>query len=727
MSRVHSGGCRARHWRDRVVSLPKLSPRDPYTNSRESLLPYMSFQSTLGYLRSPPKGYLVPGVDIIGGLAAIREKLRKGSYKNQLEWALDMRQLWAAVSDGHFAYTPALLTTFFFERTLNMTSVSSDGLSLPKIYDINDVMSGSGLDSVSDIESIDGTPIQDFLGVAAAVQGTQDPDAQFNSLFWSIPGIGSVPGATFDFTLPDKHTVRFTNGTTRDYRNLASTTIDFSDIDSGEKLHAAVEIPPDTPPTKLRRRDDSDLPPAATSVPGYPSPVEIHRDGYIAGYFLNTTAHSNVAVLVLTSFESATDDSSSTPGAQTAEFEETRRVIRDFFAACAKAGRTKLIIDVSKNGGGLVFQGFEAYRNLFPKAQAWSGARLRANAALDIEGAATFGTPDQIESAILDPSTSKPYTSWDAMYGPKVFPEDRETNMLVYDFTNSSLTSEPNFPPFTITGSDPSDPPPKQPFAKDDIVVVTDGYCGSTCTIFVGLLQREAGVRTVALGGRPLSQPMQAVGGVKGSQVNSIAALQSTWSSVASISTLQNTSWSSVASVSTLQNTRSDAASIPASISSIFPTANDTLPPLQPTDLSSITLNYRNAYPQNAQSGPPAHFLYEAANCRRFYRPEHLQDMTTQWSDVADVAWGGAPCVPGSATGKNNTMADRTVGYSDAVLSKQSVYDGPGSLTNADWIALGKNRTGSLELIADATTSGAARVGMSLSVVVGVVLGMTLL
>lgn len=55
-----------------------------------------------------------------------------------------------------------------------------------------------------------------------------------------------------------------------------------------------------------------------------------------------------------------------------------------------------------------------------------------------------------------------------------------------------------------------------QPFKAEDIVIVYDGYCASTCTIFSELMRQQAGVKTIALGGRPNKDIIQAVGGVKG-------------------------------------------------------------------------------------------------------------------------------------------------------------------------------------------------------------------
>lgn len=59
----------------------------------------------------------------------------------------------------------------------------------------------------------------------------------------------------------------------------------------------------------------------------------------------------------------------------------------------------------------------------------------------------------------------------------------------------------------------------EQPFEAENIVIVYDGYCASTCTIFSELMRQQAGIKTIALGGRPTKDIIQAVGGVKGTNV----------------------------------------------------------------------------------------------------------------------------------------------------------------------------------------------------------------
>ncbi|KAK0614878.1 hypothetical protein B0T17DRAFT_370680 [Bombardia bombarda] len=654
------------------------------------LLPFISFQSTLGYLKSPPKGYLLPGIDVIGGFVQMREKLKSGGYKSQFDFTTDITKIFNAAADGHFGYTPSLNSVFSFTRSLSIASVSSDGIELAKIYDVGDLQLSS---SISDIVSIDDTPIAEFLAAEAARVQCQDPDAQFNLLFSSIPSTASTGGvASPGFqaaaaTVPDSHKVEFANGTTKTYPNKASVNRDFTGIDSGSALHTVVELPPSTTSSgaQTSRRDESNSTttteaPAATSVVGYPSPRTIHKSAYISGYFLDS--HPDTCVLVLYSF--APLETGSPSFNETAELYETRRVFRDFFSACAAAGRTRLIIDVSANGGGIVFQGFELYRNLFPTAKAWSGNRVRAHPATDLYGRLTYNTTPaeyQVLSAwTLDPKTNQRFPSWHDFFGPTAMTaggRQNETAMAVYDFANPATavlsTTEPIAHPFIVTGFDPADPAPPQPFKQDNIIVLTDGICASTCTVFTGLMQHEQNIRTVAMGGRPLKAPMQAVGGVKGSQV------------------LQFTNMQEI-QIAVLDGTNTTVVS--PDLARVLPPTGPA--PLQPVDLKGASFNWKNAYAEDKAGADdvPAQFLYEAANCRRFYTAEHLSDIQALWRDVADVAWNNAACAPGSSSANSEgkwTISSDAPGYTDDVVSAQKPYDGPGSLTSEAWLALGRS------------------------------------
>lgn len=50
----------------------------------EGIKTMVQFQSTLAYLKTPPEGYLYPGVDIVDGLDQITDSLAQGKYSNEV-------------------------------------------------------------------------------------------------------------------------------------------------------------------------------------------------------------------------------------------------------------------------------------------------------------------------------------------------------------------------------------------------------------------------------------------------------------------------------------------------------------------------------------------------------------------------------------------------------------------------------------------------------------------
>jgi mannose/fructose-specific phosphotransferase system component IIA len=51
-----------------------------------------------------------------------------------------------------------------------------------------------------------------------------------------------------------------------------------------------------------------------------------------------------------------------------------------------------------------------------------------------------------------------------------------------------------------------------QPYAAEDIIILSDSICASACAMFMEMMHHEAGVRTVVAGGLPQNGPMQAPG-----------------------------------------------------------------------------------------------------------------------------------------------------------------------------------------------------------------------
>jgi len=71
----------------------------------------------------------------------------------------------------------------------------------------------------------------------------------------------------------------------------------------------------------------------------------------------------------------------------------------------------------------------------------------------------------------------------------------------------------------------PSGPPVFEP---ENMVMLMDGLCGSSCASFHEELKNVAGVKSVVVGGRAKEGPMQALGGTKGGTILSFGKLSGT-------------------------------------------------------------------------------------------------------------------------------------------------------------------------------------------------------
>ncbi|GJD03496.1 peptidase S41 family protein [Colletotrichum higginsianum] len=619
------------------------------------LEPYIAFQSTLEPLADPPEGYLIPGVDVIGGFGQIRAKLKKDLYNSQVEFALDLTRVaqFAQTADGHFDYNPAILNVFTFRSLNSLVSVSDDGLSVPRVYLYDDfIKSAVNNTDVWDIQSIDGVPITKWLEAQSFKVSTQDPDAKYNALFRTnaatdFRGIANYFALRYAGEAPDTQVIKFTNGT--EYTDelvaiISRALVPF--IGGPESIHSVVELPPTTTASSTSTRSSSTASPTSTRIPRYPLPVAKHASNWISGYFLSGSDHKDTAVLAVLSFAPSQLDGAN----GTFEILEAKRVVDEFLKKAKEAGKTKLIVDVQGNGGGFVAAGFQLYNQLFPKdTDVWDGNRLRAHEALNAIGLTAQRVSPRVladfNKANLD-EDRRSYKSWQALYGPELVAGQNVTNIL--RFNQGGV-------PFGRSNGD-------QVFKPHDIVVVTDGGCASTCTIFTGLLVREQGVRTIALGGRPREAPMQALGGVEGGEVLTFASLRAV-----------------------ITQTARDA--IRADYLDYLDDAFDVLPDIgEPPLLPSLArsggrFNYRNAYSRDNVDGYPEQFIYEAANCRLFYTTEMIVDPVEVWTRSADVAWNKAKCVKGSTARFDGTISGEIVPFSSKVVGLNLDYDGPGSLS----------------------------------------------
>ncbi|KAI1065134.1 hypothetical protein LB507_001402 [Fusarium sp. FIESC RH6] len=639
------------------------------------LQPLIEFQSTLEILADPPKEYLFPGVDVLGGFDTIRSRLENNKYKTQYEVMTDLRSIFVAAYDSHFDYPPALLNAFMYvRRGIDFESVSANGVHLPFIFSRVDVARGTQgiLDySPSAVKSIDGTPIAEWLEEDASrlTTNAQDPDAQYNGLFESVPrgAVGSSASTLFtQFEIPDTYTIEFHNGTKKLVHNeiIVPATVDLSGIESGEDFHKYIEVMPtnmtsEEPPVNKRRSTQQ----SSKIIPGYPMPVAKHSANSVAAYFLEGKEFEDTAVLSILSFVPiGLDIVNPPPGFSMTKFIfEGQAVVLELIRQAKAAGRDKLIIDLSANGGGSVVLAHSIYRLLFPDGKFTGWDRYRANSALEATAEADY---DNLVRALITKSEYYPVgADGEALetgkdfFGPYTVKGQNVTAAFQIDKT---VPWEPSIPAY-INGYDPKMKPyvEEAPWKPENILIVTDGICASACGILTGLLTRNQGIRTLALGGRPLNNAMQAMGGVKG--------------------TLLNFNHHIVSAIAEVQaaSTGKEAHAILSDASASFPSLSS--PPLLPLP-NAGRVNSLNGYTEDDLEGYPVHFRYEAANCRLFYTQLMLASPVVTWRRARGVAWNDEPCVPGSTANKNGMIGDDTLKYDSRVRSRASGIKGPGML-----------------------------------------------
>jgi hypothetical protein len=630
-----------------------------------ALRPYIDWQSTLTQLKNPPAEYVEkvqPPIDIIQGLDQINSKIDAGNFISEYDFGWSLYTLIQSAHDGHFTYVPDIVGSIFtFGRPVPLVSVSEDGVQLPAVFAFADVI-GSQFKNISytpsPVVQIDGTDVFEWLEDWSQLGSLQDRDALYNNVFYelaqiSLGGSGSGTG-TFTgggrgrFVYPGgETTLKFANGTEYTMQNYARAIINFRNITTGEELarrwisygagvsEAHVQSL-DTEQTQ--RVSTTTLTVTGGAAPGYPPAIVPGPQNLINGFFIDAPGYENVAVLQVPNFVGVT--------AYEIGFQ---RVTQDFIPKALAAGKTKLIIDVQANGGGTILQGYDLFKQLFPDEDPYGANRFRAIEAIDLIGKATSSvasrgprveggnaTIENAQTSWFDYHTDmtvdgNPFSSWAEKYGPVEVNGDKYTTLSRWNlsdvyvpFFSGGINITGYGPLANITG------PPK--FKPENIVIVTDGYCASTCTIFAEFLTQQTGVKTIAMGGRSNKNPIQAIGGVKG--VNNYA-------------------------FGYIQNIAQTAVRYDRSLNSSI-LKRDYYNDVPFARAYSAGVNNRDGLRRNDTSGVALQFVYEEADCRLYYTPEMTVDITAVWKSAADAQWGNGKCVSGGGYGQKRSVHDVT-------------------------------------------------------------------
>jgi hypothetical protein len=623
----------------------------------EGLKKMVEFQSTISYLKDPPKGWPNEKVDLVAGLTDIGTKVSNGDYTNEYDFENDIASLFVKAHDGHLSFNGmAYAGAFRWRRStqIALISASKDGSELPKVWAIGDFNKTNTSYEPSPVTKINDQDIGSFLAAESLLNSYHDPDTRYNALFYMQPAESFGYFTNPRFYPGPKTSITYENGTTREYINLAvvsesSVWNSISDpqsfyetyIDPTNSLLRLKKRSPNALPFHLENPRDHEFQNAFaiqhSSIPlFYPKPFLAHSEVEVplAGYFINT-AQGQIGVLVVQTFN--TEDAA---GAR-----EFQRVIQRYIAEAKSRGVVKHIIDVRTNGGGKVLSGYDMYLQFFPSQKPQTQSRWRGNQAselfgksissfssLSINNAELYTSPFSNDAFVSADLTD--LADWNAMYPPDKFHGDSFTTLLKYNLSDPLQTSNDQLAVGIVpTGYGNRDNFTEDPFRAEDMIVLSDGICASTCGIFLELMVQQSGVKTLAVGGRPQLGPMVVVGGTKGTLVLPYIYLQA-------LSTYIITAFASGTS-----QAREWAKFIPM--------------PFGINVLDSSVNFQDNIRAGLEKDGIPTQFLNDTASCRIWYEPQMLLNVTKLWEKTAAVAFGGnngaldeGKCVAGSLSSK---------------------------------------------------------------------------
>ncbi|KAL5405541.1 hypothetical protein PMIN06_002127 [Paraphaeosphaeria minitans] len=632
----------------------------------------LQFQSTLAFLRDPPEGYQQPPVDVVAELVLLQEKVAEGKYITQYAFEADLQLLINRIHDSHVYLSAGLLAPFTFISPFPLVSASRDGKELPTVYFQQEVVDSqaegwepSPIVKINEIDAVE--YLTSFSELNS--EGYIEPHADWNSLFehpaLDIQNYQSVlhsaifyPGDAINYTQA--------NGTVTSSYWLASyseaghtgpltTAGDFYNYfvlgllpdswnasnpqwwptwegDNGDSGDDSNEQGPSQAVRNCKIGNPKNASWCVESNGAYPNDPDYAqkelsrlKGGVVTGYFLD----DGTGVLSIPSFLQQ--------GKDLLNFFD---IIDQFLVNAAKKNTTRVIIDLQQNYGGLKLLAVSAFKRFFYDQEPWTGSRIRTtdmshtlgesysswwsgletgdDGALD-PNYRYFASSEWVVGNRINPKTGANYSNWDEYEGPVSYRGGAFSNLQLYNLSDQVFDAAgfQGWIPYGYGGEKPNPPPPS--WAPNSIALLTDGLCTSACAVFVELMAEQAGVKTVVVGGRPATGPMQTASGSRGARLYSSEALDYDFSNVNY----------------TLENFEAYAR----------------LPQRDNNDLfiNFAGFNIRDQIREGDKDAIPVQFKYDAAECRVYYTLKNIYNLEQLWKDVAAAAWDDPSlCVEGS-------------------------------------------------------------------------------
>ncbi|KAJ3015574.1 UNVERIFIED_CONTAM: hypothetical protein HDU68_012657 [Siphonaria sp. JEL0065] len=436
----------------------------------------------------------------------------------------------AKLQDGHVFYRPLCFQAYRFYQPFQLTPVFAD--DGPHYF--VDKLSLNATDPIYKFwaKAFAGSKPTDFVGARINTINKQDPTEFLQSFTDANNGIGHAPETRFNtlfpsYNWPRQNTAIFYSfsvqgrarqPTTYEFQfangDIKEITFDWAAVLKTNPAHLAnasqyyqSECIPPPPPQQQA------APAASKKFTAKKLNVDPLRQTVLGSVLPGSSFATPKGSSIVTADENGAflmlDDKKTgvwafpgfIPAAlQTSPPEQGPQIIADWISGMVngllsleKAGATRLIIDVTNNGGGLVCSGWRMANYLFPKANIKPLLyQSRLTQSLADVMVAEQGLGDYLMAGAFTPNGTKvtDYAKEVLTPGEKIagYPH-MNTNKVIIDNENGGCPAIPQTMQL------------KKGWLPKNILLVSNGVCGSTCAQFTTYLRDQVGVRVVTYGG----------------------------------------------------------------------------------------------------------------------------------------------------------------------------------------------------------------------------------
>ncbi|KAF9928564.1 hypothetical protein FBU30_002302 [Linnemannia zychae] len=509
-------------------------------------------QAKVGPTKSAKSPLDTKPVDALKELDAIRKK----KWANDYEFQMAVTRFAASFNDGHVSYRNFCYMTANFLQPISLYAPVVDGSQNIRVFNVDTTIGKKGLPSNPSslvdcvVHTIDGKPalkaVQDFTDRVSAI--SKDPGVRLNdalaSTSWYDEWYTSPGGFSHRYELPEQESVKYTIQCGKnkvqtltvpwvvrpsdyyEYRTFTDTKsywevqCENSSVDYNGRSNGRNPSSPSTAAARTiaagSKKGASETAPALTVfrergkiTPSDPTPSNGPNNGtpktpavITQAKLVATTRTSAFYRLTGSKVKDACVAVIATEDTEEHEYDSDEYI--NFAKGLQKLqsqGCTKLILDMTNNGGGLVDFAYYINRLLFPNADPYFVQDIKTTQM--VRDASRRAIKSHTSHSMLDA------TGYVSAATHKRF---KDTSMFTKDVKqkrgSATVTfTQRNYFPFNWPFL-PLKKGQELKFKPQNMAIITNGFCGSACSMIATRFAITQNVRTYAIGGiakKPLS------------------------------------------------------------------------------------------------------------------------------------------------------------------------------------------------------------------------------